>query len=572
MLLDQFDLLLDAPDSVPKLRELILDLAIRGTLVEQDPEDEPASTLIERAEQEIQRLYKKGGIRKPKKLPRIADEGPYSLPKGWSWSRLGTMGVINPRNDAADDTSASFIPMALINDGFGTGHDFEERIWGEISSGYTHFAEGDVGMAKITPCFQNRKSTIFRNLTNGIGAGTTELHIFRPVAQTLLREYVLIFVQSPRFIEEGIATMTGTAGQQRVSRSYFEEGRIPIAPLAEQQRIVAKVGELMRLCDELEAQQTTRQSARTHLNNASLNALQTADEAEFHRRWGFVRDHFELLYEDSQNVQALRQAVLQLAVRGKLVEQDPSDEPAAVLLDRIEEEKRRLYKEGKIRKQKKLKPVVENERPFDLPQGWSWTRLGAVAKDVEYGTSQKAHADGVGIPVLRMNNIEDGKVVLQNLKYVPATTKDLPRLYLDHNDLLFNRTNSYELVGKTGVYKGAGEEMTFASYLIRASFLPEDTNVDYVNIYMNSPVCRSTQIEPEITQQTNQANFNGTKLRNVLISLPPVKEQLRIVTRVGELMRLCDELEAQLVRSQEKATGLLEAVLREDTTETVAIA
>ena len=285
-LLDHFDLLLDAPDGVFRLREVIYDLALQGKLVAQEADDEPASALLERVEEEKRQLYKAKRIRKPKKLTSVSEEEkPYALPGNWIWARLGTVGEINPRNDAEDETAASFIPMTLIDDGFGTGHNAEERPWGDVRKSYTHFAEGDVGLAKITPCYQNRKSAIFRNLTNSIGAGTTELHIFRPYAGAVLPEFALLFFQSPRFIEGGKALMTGTAGQQRVPRSYVEEAVLPLPPPEEQQRIVAKVDALMRLCDRLEAQLQKAEAMRKNVLQAVLHAAfaEGADVAEWRK-------------------------------------------------------------------------------------------------------------------------------------------------------------------------------------------------------------------------------------------------------------------------------------------------
>ena len=268
---DAFDLLYDDPRNVAELRQVILQLAVQGQLVPQDPADEPASELLKRIRAEKRRLVKERVLNDAKpSLPLGLPELPYTLPESWVWSRLEEAGVINPRNDVDDDLTASFIPMALINDGVGSGHTAQEAIWREIKKGFTHFAEGDVGIAKITPCFQNRKSTVFRGLANGIGAGTTELHIFRPLAGTVLPEYVLAFVQTPQFIENGKASMTGTAGQQRVPRSYVEEAPFPLPPLAEQRRIVAKVDQLMRLCDALEAGLARAQEARRALAAAVL--------------------------------------------------------------------------------------------------------------------------------------------------------------------------------------------------------------------------------------------------------------------------------------------------------------
>jgi len=182
MLLSNLNLLATAPGGVARLRELILTLAVQGKLVPQDPTDEPASELLKKIRAEKDRLIAEGKIKRDKPLAEIAEEEkPFGLPKGWEWSNLATVGVINPRNDAPDETIASFVEMRSIPVAFSAEHATESRPWRDIRSGFTQFAEGDVGVAKITPCFENGKSTVFQNLSNGIGAGTTELHIVRPL-------------------------------------------------------------------------------------------------------------------------------------------------------------------------------------------------------------------------------------------------------------------------------------------------------------------------------------------------------------------------------------------------------
>ncbi len=267
-------------------------------------------------------------------------------------------------------------------------------------------------------------------------------------------------------------------------------------------------------------------------------------------------EQFELLADAPNGVQKLRELILQFAVQGKLVPQDPHDEPAEVLLEKIEAEKKRLVKEGKIKKSEKLPSIDVDGEPYNLPRGWKWVRLGETAKVIEYGTSHKSVPTGEEVPVFRMNNIQNGQITFDNLKYVPESIKDLPRLYLENGDLLFNRTNSYELVGKTGIFKGESNKYTFASYLIRISIFYDFVNPEFVNMAMNSGYFRQTQIEPEITQQCGQANFNGTKLKNALIPLPPLPEQHRIVAKVDRLMSLCDELEARQEKRHDRILQL----------------
>jgi type I restriction enzyme S subunit len=241
------------------LKEKILQLAIQGKLVAQDPNDEPASVLLERIRAERERLIKEGKIKKQKQLPEITDEEkPFEIPENWEWVRLGEVTIINPRNLFEDEKQASFVPMALIDEGFKNNHAFEVRLWKDIKKGFTHFAENDVAVAKITPCFENRKSVIMRNLVNGIGAGTTELHIIRSINELVLPAYILIICKTDRFIKDGISTYTGTAGQQRISKDFIMNYLIPLPPLAEQKRIVEKVDIIMNMLDEAESELTAK--------------------------------------------------------------------------------------------------------------------------------------------------------------------------------------------------------------------------------------------------------------------------------------------------------------------------
>ena len=268
-----FDLLAGRPAAIDALEQTLLQLAVRGLLVPQDPQDEPASALLQKIRTEKDRLIATGQIKQGKPLPPITDEEkPFALPVGWEWSSLATVGVISPRNYVADDAFASFVEMRSIPVAFGEAHISEERPWRDIKSGFTHFAEGDVGVAKITPCFENGKSTVFQNLSNGVGAGTTELHVVRPLCG-LIPQYVLLFLKSPAFLKAGEGVMTGSAGQKRLPRAYFENTPFPLPPLAEQTRIVTRVTALRRLCSDLRQRLAERQSVQARLAQALVASV-----------------------------------------------------------------------------------------------------------------------------------------------------------------------------------------------------------------------------------------------------------------------------------------------------------
>ncbi len=246
-----------------RTKSKILDLAIHGKLVPQDPNDEPASVLLECIRNEKEKLIKQGKIKREKKesfifkgednsyyrnekngTRDISDELPFIIPDSWCWGKLKDIVIINPRNKLDDDIEVSFVAMQMIEDGYSGNHTSETRKWKEVKTGFTHFKEGDIGIAKITPCFENRKSVIFKNLSNGYGAGTTELHILRPYKDTVLPEYLLAYIKTNQFIENGKQTFSGAVGQQRIGRAYIENSYLPIPPIKEQHRIIKQLDNL----------------------------------------------------------------------------------------------------------------------------------------------------------------------------------------------------------------------------------------------------------------------------------------------------------------------------------------
>nr|WP_254259736.1 restriction endonuclease subunit S [Lactobacillus helveticus] len=229
------------------LKSKVLDLAMRGKLVKQDPNDEPASVLLEKIKAEKQELIKEKKIKKTKPLPPITDdEKPFDIPDSWEWVRLGDIFSINDRNKANIETEVGFLPMKDISDGYDGTYTFETRRWGDIKSGYTHIKNGDIALAKITPCFQNLKSCVVNNLPNKIGAATTEIYALNPILKSFSYLYVY-FLKSPFFINSGMKNFTGNVGQQRVPKKFVETFVIPLPPLNEQFRIKNCLVKLLEL-------------------------------------------------------------------------------------------------------------------------------------------------------------------------------------------------------------------------------------------------------------------------------------------------------------------------------------
>jgi type I restriction enzyme S subunit len=535
---------------IKKLRELILELAVRGKLVPQDPKDEPASELLKKIEAEKARLIKEGKIKKQEPLPEISEEEiPYKLPYAWVWTRLGTVSLINPRNEAEDDLQVSFVPMPLITTSHTGEHGQEDGIWRTIKQGYTHFANGDIGLAKITPCFENSKAVVFSNLKNGIGAGTTELHIARPVGKTLCARYILLYLKAPKFLLLGETKMTGTAGQKRVPKDFFAGNPLPLPPLAEQCRIVSKVDELMVLCDQLEQKQNDSNAAHQTLVETLLATLtSTANQDEFVEGWQRIANYFDILFTTEQSINQLKQTILQLAVMGKLVPQDPKDEPASELLKKIAGEKARLFKEGKIREQKSLPEIEKVGKPFGLPNGWGCEYLGNFVH-LEMGQSPSSdyyNQEKIGIPFFQ------GKSDFGDLFPTPRYWCTQPTKYSYPGDILLSVRAP---VGPTNV---SDSECCIGRGL--AALRPlSGTNTKYVLYFM-----RSFQRKLEnLATGTTFAAVSKTDLETFLIAIPPLAEQHRIVDKVDELMALCDTLKASINKAQTTQVQLADAIVEQ---------
>jgi type I restriction enzyme S subunit len=544
-LLQHFDQISDAADAVLRLRRFVLDLAVRGKLVDQAEADEPASVLLSRIAAAKVSVTKKS---KGRTFANAAQVGPFSVPNSWTFSCIADVGEISPRNEADADTTAAFIPMAMISQIFGVAPSHEPRRWGDIKKGYTHVARGDVAVAKITPCFENGKSAVFGDLENGIGAATTELHVVRPFL--IHPGYLLIFLKSPFFIDNGIPRMTGTAGQKRLPGDYFASAPLPVPPLAEQQRIVAKVDELMALCDRLEAAQAEREARRDRLVAASLARVSqpAADAGSDARAAGFHLDQFARLTTRPEHVKHLRQTILNLAVRGRLVPKDPAGDVVRASGSRNIS-------------------IVETEQPVGamaasqactLPEGWIDSTLAEACDRIHYGFTASADRSTKAVRLLRITDIQNNAVEWDCVPGCQIAADDVEKYRLAPRDILVARTGG--TIGKTFLVEAVPVTAVFASYLIRLQPKPSH-EARYIKLFMESP--QYWQQLQDGARGGGQPNVNGKTLAAMKIPLPPLAEQRRIVAKVDELMALCDQLEASLAAAATDRARLLESLLHE---------
>ena len=562
-LLTLYDRVAEAPDAIARLRRFVLDLAVRGKLVDQNPEDDPASELLKRIAAEKARLWKADEIRKPRAVdPLNSDDLPFPLPVGWEWTQIAHLGGINPRNNAPDGHEASFVPMPLIAAEYGVSNEHESRPWGEIKKGYTHFAEGDVGLAKITPCFENRKSTVFRNLTGGFGSGTTELHVVRPLFVSA--DYIVVFLKCSHFVETGIPIMTGTAGQKRVPADYFTSSPFPLPPLAEQHRIVAKVDELMALCDRLEEARTSQEEVRDRLTKASLACLSApdADAATFRSHARFAIHTLPALTVRADQVNHLRQTILDLAVHGKLVEQDPNDEPASSLLERITIAKTRLTRKARKTSAVANDPSSADQVPFNLPSSWAESTIGEICSKTGSGSTPRGGKNAYtpsGIVFLRSQNVQNNGLRLTDVAYIDqATHERMSGTTVKVSDLLLNITG-----GSIGRCCLVPDDLGQANISQHVSIIR--TAIDGPQRFLHY-VILSPYFQAFIFDEQTGAGRGGLpkyKMDRIPVALPPIAEQHRIVAKVDELMALCDQLEAGLSTARATCSHLLESVLHE---------
>ena len=495
-----------------QLKNSILQWAIQGKLVPQDPNDEPASVLLDKIRQEKERLIKEKKIKRDKnasiiyrgednsyyekmlatgEVKCIDKEIPFEIPDGWEWCRVSSLFQINPKVVAEDNTSAAFIPMEAISAGYGSEFRYYEKKWGEIKSGYTVFADNDIAFAKITPCFQNRKSAIFEGLPNGIGAGTTELKILRTYGETINHWFVLYFLESPYFIDE--ATFKGTANQQRIIVGYLENKLFPLPPLAEQKRIVDKIGLVMPIIDKYSKSQGLLDKMNVELN------------------------------------ECLKKSVLQEAIQGKLVPQIAEEGTAQELLEQIKAEKQKLVKEGKLKKsalndsgifrgddnkyyEQIGSEVTEIELPFDFPSTWSIARLNAVCQLTD------------GLKTI-------GKQCLLDAKYLRGKSSETiveqgKLVYKGDNIMLVDGENSGEvfIVPQDG-YMGS----TFKQLWISSSMY-EPYVLAFIQFYKET--LRNSKKGAAIPH-LNKESFYG-----LIIGIPPLQEQRRIVLKIEQSSQL----------------------------------
>ncbi|MFG3450794.1 restriction endonuclease subunit S [Stutzerimonas stutzeri] len=550
LLTDNLPLLAGAPNGIKKLRELILELAVRGKLVPQDPNDEPASELLKRIAEEKARLVAEGKIKKQKPLAEIGEEQkPFDVPTNWEWVRVAAVG--HDWGQKTPDKSFTYIDVGAV-----------DNAAGRISTPQVLMAEGAPSRArKVVRPGTVIYSTIRPYLLNV--AVIDEAYEQEPIASTAFAiihpylempaRYFLCYLRSPVFVRYVESVQMGIA-YPAINDGQFFSGLVPLPPLAEQHRIVAKVDELMTLCDRLEAQQADAESAHAQLVQALLGSLTQAADAEgFAASWQRLAEHFHTLFTTESSIDALKQTLLQLAVMGKLVQQDPSDEPASELVKRISND-RSDHRGGK---QKPIADISEVEKPFELPVNWAWVTLPAVGELARGKSRHRPRNDpslyaGGNVPLIQTGDVARAS----------GTVKTHSAMYnakgVEQSRLWPAGTMCITIAANIADSALLGFDACFPDSVV--GFIPDlpELNVRYFEFFLRTAKSHLEDYAPS----TAQKNINLEILGLLSVPLPPANEVQRIVAKVDQLMAICDQLKARLTQArqlnEQLATALVE--------------
>ncbi|AJF59147.1 restriction endonuclease subunit S [Escherichia coli O5:H32] len=545
---------------IKKLRELILELAVRGKLVPQDPNDEPASELLKRIAAEKAELVKQGKIKKQKPLPEISEEEkPFELPEGWEWARI---------NDIASFTNGyAFKSSEFQNSGVGIVKIGDIDSSGFISTaGMSYVSEKKINVLpeemRVNPGdmviamsgattgklgFNKTKSTFLLNQRVG-----------KIVTYSVDKEFIYHYLSTR--IEENLSISLGSA-IPNISTAQINNIIIPIPPSDEQVKIIARVKLLISLCDQLEQQSLTSLDAHQQLVETLLGTLTDSQNAEeLAENWARISEHFDTLFTTEASVDALKQTILQLAVMGKLVPQDPNDEPASELLKRIAQEKAQLVKEGKIKKQKPLPPISDEEKPFELPEGWEWCKFGLTSEFIngDRGSNYPNKNEYVsqGIPWINTGHIEkNGTLTVTEMNFITeGKFNELRSGKIQKGDLVYCLRGA--TFGKTAFVIPYETGAIASSLMIIRPFITEMGG--YIYNYLTSPFGRS-QIY-RFDNGSAQPNLSANSVMLYSFPCPPLTEQYRIFSQVGLLHELCDKLKTRIKTAQQTQLHLADAL------------
>lgn len=532
---------------IKKLRELILELAVRGKLVPQDAIDEPASELLKKIAAKKAKLIKEGKIKKEKPFPEFTDEEkPFELPDGWELARLGEIiNVLNGRAYKKHEMLSEGTPLLRVGNLFTSNEWYYSNLELEPDK---YIDDGDLiyaWSASFGPFIWEGGKVIYH-----YHIWKMDLFSHENVDKYYLKNYLQAISAAIKASGNGIAMI-------HMTKERMEKLALPIPPLAEQHRIVAKVDELMAFCDQLEQTQSENIAAHAQLVEALLVTLtNSSDHNELQNNWQRIAARFDTLFTTERSIDQLKQTILQLAVMGKLVTQNPNDEPASELLKKIAAEKNRLEIEERLRTTAE-ESIDQSEHYIQLPRGWEFARLGNLAKFIDYRGKTPTKVES-GIPLITAKNVRFGYIDRYPAEYITESdyevwmTRGYPRL----NDVLFTTEAPLGNVALVDI-----EEKFALAQRVICFQLHQPDIAGFIRIAIMSTQFQEQLIE--IATGMTATGVKSSKLKEIPIVIPPLSEQHRIVTKVDELMTLCDTLKTNLQNAQTTQLALADALVEQ---------
>lgn len=558
-LLAHYHRIADAPDAVARLRRFILELAVRGKLVRQEPHDEPAKAYADRLSTKRRALQDRGAIPKDRLEPALVRRGPFEIPPAWAWVPFGQLhvlvrGVTYSKSDVSEVDAPGFVPVLRANNiGSTLTHDEPVFVKGDRIASAQLLRKGDylIALSSGSKNLVGKAAFVPKDLDAAFGGFCGVIRLY----DADLQRFVGVFLQSDLYRSSLSAGSRGI-GINNLKKESIANLHFPLPPLAEQHRIVAKVDELMALCDQLEAARSAREATRDRLTAAILARLNDPDPepATFAQHARCALDALPTLTARADQIKQLRQTILGLAVRGKLVLQCPDDEPAAGLLRRIQVELDRLGL------RRAAEPLESTEAPFELPHGWSWARIGEICSKTGSGSTPRGGKDvykARGVPFLRSQNVYDDGLRLNDVAFIDDKTHlSMQGTRVLPGDLLLNITGGS--MGRCCRVPGDFAEANVSQHvaIIRVAIKGME---DFLHLLILSPYFQAFIFDEQTG--AGRGGLPKNRMDRIVVALPPLEEQRRIVAKVHLLMSLCARLESGVVAGEAARQHLLNSLI-----------
>jgi len=592
LLINNFARLTQSPENVAELKKLVLQLAVQGKLTEnwraenKDLIKETGAELLEKIKAEKEELIKIGKLKRQKPLPEIEkDEKPFEIPDSWVWTRVGEInnsflsGFAFKSSKYVSISNNQVIRLGNVKNNFILLHSKPVYISNDYAKTASNFELFENDFLITMTGTRQKKDYCFTCIVTKNDISKKKLFLNQRVGlfrfnNNLNLNLINIFYKTEEILDFIFKTATGSANQANIGTKALFEMPFPLPPLAEQKEIVSQVESLFEKIDQLHEKSKQKQALQQKTAQTLLKRI-NSQNANLQEDWQLLQNNFGTLINQKQAVKQLRQTILQLAVQGKLTENWRTEnssfegsndsfsgdvETGTQLLEKIKAEKEELIKQGKLKRQKPLPEITEEEKSFEIPDSWVWTRLAEISYKIHYGFNASAKPSVKDVRLLRITDIQNNKVNWESVPGCEYRQNDIDSYKLSENDILIARTGG--TIGKSYLVKNISVVSLFASYLIRlipsTKLFPE-----YMKLYIESPIYWHQLYG--YAWGAGQPNVNGTNLSKLLVSLPPLAEQKAIVSQVEKLLKLCDSLEQKITESENLNKKLMQTIVKEYT-------